>query len=114
MFGDILTDEAAVLAGSLGLLPSASLGDGGRGLYEPIHGSAPDIAGRGIANPIGAILSGAMLLRSSLGLGREADAVEGAVAQAIADGCRTADLDAARSLSTTEMGEAIRARLAAR
>jgi 3-isopropylmalate dehydrogenase len=111
MFGDILTDEAAVLAGSLGLLPSASLGDGSRGLYEPIHGSAPDIEGRGIANPIGAILSGAMLLRSSLGLAREADALEAAVARAVADGCRTADLDASHPLSTGEMGEAIRARI---
>ena len=70
MFGDILTDEASMLAGSLGLLPSASLGDGKRGLYEPIHGSAPDIAGKGIANPVGTILSVAMLLRHSLGSGR--------------------------------------------
>ena len=73
MFGDILTDEASMLSGSLGLLPSASLGDGRRGLYEPIHGSAPDIAGRGIANPLGTILSVAMLLRHSLGLRTEAD-----------------------------------------
>ena len=72
MFGDILTDEASMLAGSLGLLPSASLGDGTAGLYEPIHGSAPDIAGRGIANPYGTILSAAMLLRHSLGLEAEA------------------------------------------
>ena len=111
MFGDILTDEAAVLAGSLGLLPSASLGDGARGLYEPIHGSAPDIEGKGIANPIGTILSAAMLLRSSLGLSREADALEQAVARAIDDGCRTADLDATRPLSTHAMGEAIRERI---
>ena len=81
MFGDILTDEAAVLAGSLGLLPSASLGEGTRGLYEPIHGSAPDIAGKGIANPIGTILSAAMLLRHSLGLEAEARAIERAVAR---------------------------------
>ena len=79
MFGDILTDEASMLVGSLGLLPSASLGDGTSGLYEPIHGSAPDIAGRGIANPYGTILSAAMLLRHSLGLEAEARAVEGAV-----------------------------------
>ncbi|MCZ8165630.1 3-isopropylmalate dehydrogenase [Silanimonas sp.] len=79
LFGDILTDEAAMLAGSMGLLPSAALGDGPRGLYEPIHGSAPDIAGQGIANPIAAILSVAMLLRHSLSLHREADAVESAV-----------------------------------
>ena len=79
LFGDILTDEAAVLAGSLGLLPSASLGDGTRGLYEPIHGSAPDIAGKGIANPIGCILSAALLLQHSLGLEKEARAIEAAV-----------------------------------
>jgi len=99
MFGDILTDEAAVLAGSIGLLPSASLGlpgaDGGgkrRGLYEPIHGSAPDIAGKGIANPIGAILSAALLLRWSLGLSAEAAAVERAVASAIDAGILTPDV----------------------
>src|SRR6185503_17595924 len=85
MFGDILTDEAAVLAGSLGLLPSASLGNATRGLYEPIHGSAPDIAGKNLANPIGTILSAAMLLRHSLGLAEEADAVERAVREVIAD-----------------------------
>jgi 3-isopropylmalate dehydrogenase len=92
MFGDILTDEASVLAGSMGLLPSASLGSQGPGLYEPIHGSAPDIAGRGIANPIGAILSAALLLRYSLELEAEAVCIERAVDRAIADGCRTADL----------------------
>lgn len=92
MFGDILTDEASMLAGSLGLLPSASLGDGPVGLYEPIHGSAPDIAGRGIANPYGAILSAAMLLRHSLDLEVEACAVEQAVSTAIARGIRTADI----------------------
>ena len=107
MFGDILTDEAAVLAGSIGLLPSASLGDGSFGLYEPIHGSAPDLARKGIANPIGAILSAAMLLRHSLGLLREATAVERAVAGAIAAGARTADLGGSRPLSTNEMGRAI-------
>jgi 3-isopropylmalate dehydrogenase len=110
MFGDILTDEASVLAGSLGLLPSASLGEGTLGLYEPIHGSAPDIAGKGIANPVGTILSAAMLLRHSLGLGAEADAVEGAVHRAIAEGCRTADLGGA--LSTTRMADEIVRRLA--
>jgi len=92
MFGDILTDEASMLVGSLGLLPSASLGVERAGLYEPIHGSAPDIAGRGIANPIGTILSGAMLLRHSLGLEQEAGALEAAVATALADGLRTADI----------------------
>jgi len=109
MFGDILTDEAAVLAGSLGLCPSASLGDGTKGLYEPIHGSAPDIAGKGIANPIGTVLSAAMLLRHSLGLETEARAVECACACAIKDGLRTADLGG--QLSTEAMGAAIRERL---
>ncbi len=92
LFGDILSDEAAALAGSLGLMPSASLGDGRRGLYEPIHGSAPDIAGRGVANPFGAIASAALLLRHSLGLEREAAAVEAALAGAIAAGVLTADI----------------------
>jgi 3-isopropylmalate dehydrogenase len=92
LFGDILSDEAAALAGSLGLMPSASLGDGRCGLYEPIHGSAPDIAGRGIANPYGAIASAALLLRHSLGLAREADALESAVAGAIDASVLTADI----------------------
>jgi 3-isopropylmalate dehydrogenase len=115
MFGDILTDEAAVIAGSLGLLPSASLGDGTRGLYEPIHGSAPDIAGKGIANPVGTILSVAMLLRHSLGLTDEADAVERAVREVIADGARTADLvsSPAQAMSTSELGERVRDALSA-
>jgi len=115
MFGDILTDEASVLAGSLGLCPSASLGDGRCGLYEPIHGSAPDIAGKGVANPIGTILSAAMLLRHSLKLETEALAVERAVAATIADGLRTADIappdDVGTVVSTTRMGTAIRDRL---
>jgi len=107
MFGDILTDEAAVLAGSMGMLPSASLGDGGPGLYEPIHGSAPDIAGKGIANPLGTILSAALLLRHSLRLPSEAALVEAAVDSAIAEGCRTADLGG--RLSTSDMaGEVVR------
>jgi 3-isopropylmalate dehydrogenase len=105
MFGDILSDEAAVIAGSLGVLPSASLGEGRRGLYEPIHGSAPDIAGKGIANPIGTILSAAMLLRHSLALEQAAVAVERAVARAISKGARTADLGG--RLSTMAMGEAV-------
>ncbi|PWK81532.1 3-isopropylmalate dehydrogenase [Fulvimonas soli] len=92
LFGDILTDEAAALAGSLGLLPSASLGEGSHGLYEPIHGSAPDIAGQGVANPVGAILSAALLLRHSLGLEAEAQAVEAAVAQVLEHGPRSRDL----------------------
>jgi 3-isopropylmalate dehydrogenase len=108
MFGDILSDEASVLAGSLGMLPSASVGErrtahGLLGLYEPIHGSAPDIAGRGIANPAAAILSGAMMLRWSFGQGAAADAIEAAVRRTLQDGFRTADLagadDEARGLT---------------
>ena len=123
MFGDILTDEASMLAGSMGLLPSASLGTvpaGGApyprlGLYEPIHGSAPDLAGRGVANPIGTILSVALLLRHSLGLEREATAVEAAASSAIDDGYATADiaLSGARSHTTNEVGRAIAERLVA-
>jgi 3-isopropylmalate dehydrogenase len=110
MFGDILTDEASMLAGSLGLSPSASLGDGPRGLYEPIHGSAPDIAGKGIANPIGTILSAALLLRHSLGLEAEARAIERAVATALDQGLRTADIAAGgTAVSTAEAGERIAA-----
>jgi 3-isopropylmalate dehydrogenase len=113
MFGDILSDEAGVLAGSLGMLPSASLGEGTLGVYEPIHGSAPDIAGKGIANPIGTILSAAMLLRHSLGLEAEAIAVEAAVHEVVSEGARTADIafGGAKAISTREMGSAIRAKL---
>jgi 3-isopropylmalate dehydrogenase len=113
MFGDILTDEASMLAGSLGMLPSASLGDSSLGLYEPIHGSAPDIAGKGIANPCGMIASIAMLLRHSLDLNEEADLIEKAISQVIADGARTADIATAADtiLSTTEMTDAIIAQL---
>jgi 3-isopropylmalate dehydrogenase len=112
MFGDILTDEAAVLAGSLGLCPSASLGDGRCGVYEPIHGSAPDIAGKGIANPIGAILSAAMLLRHSLGLDLEARTVEDAMARTVTDGFRTADIAPTGAVvSTSRMGAAVREHL---
>jgi 3-isopropylmalate dehydrogenase len=111
LFGDILTDEAAVLAGSLGLLPSASLGEGTLGLYEPIHGSAPDIAGRGLANPIGTILSAALLLRHSLGLEAEAHAVERAVDAVIESGARTRDLSAATWIGTEEMGTRVRTQL---
>ena len=109
MFGDILTDEASMLAGSMGMLPSASLGDSKRGLYEPIHGSAPDIAGKGIANPCAAIASAAMLLRHSLGLEDEAAAVESAISAAIKAGARTADIAAIddATLSTSEMSDAI-------
>jgi len=114
MFGDILTDEGAMLASSLGLLPSASIGDGRRGLYEPIHGSAPDIAGKGIANPIGTILSVALLLRHSLGLESEAAAVEAAVSRAIDLGARTADfVEKGRdALATRAMGDVVLAALA--
>jgi len=113
MFGDILTDEASMIAGSLGMLPSASLGEGSVGLYEPIHGSAPDIAGRGIANPYGTILSGAMLLRHSLGLEREAAVVEAAVEAAVTAGVRTADVRAAgvEPVGSRAAGDAVIARL---
>lgn len=113
MFGDILTDEASMLAGSLGLLPSASLGEGRRGLYEPIHGSAPDIAGKGIANPFGTILSVAMLLEYSLGLEREARALEAAVSRAIEAGARTPDIarSGAPACSTRAVGDAVLAAL---
>lgn len=110
MFGDILTDEASVLAGSLGMLPSASLGGEGFGLYEPIHGSAPDIAGQGVANPMGAVLSCAMMLRYSLGLEKEAIAVERAVATALARGVRTRDLGRGPGVSaatTSQVGDAV-------
>jgi 3-isopropylmalate dehydrogenase len=92
MFGDILSDEAAMLTGSLGMLPSASLGDGGPGVFEPVHGSAPDIAGQGIANPLAMFLSGAMMLRHGFGMKAEAAAVESAVDRALAEGLRTPDL----------------------
>ena len=108
LFGDILTDEAAVLAGSLGLLPSASLGVGSRGLYEPIHGSAPDIAGQGIANPIGSILSAALLLRYSFGLETEAAEVEAAVESVLADSELTRDL--AGSAGTQSVTDAVLSR----
>lgn len=118
MFGDILTDEASVLAGSIGLLPSASLGQAEpgeatrRGLYEPIHGSAPELAGRNIANPAGAILSAALLLRHSLGLAAEARAVEAAVAGVLDVGFVTADLaDGDAAVGTGAFGSAVAARL---
>lgn len=109
MFGDILSDEAAVLTGSLGMLPSAALGEGSLGLYEPVHGSAPDIVGKGVANPAGAILSAAMLLRHSLNLPAEAKSIEDAVEGAIENGVRTVDLGG--DVSTQAMGEEIRSRL---
>jgi 3-isopropylmalate dehydrogenase len=109
MFGDILTDEASMLCGSLGMLPSASLGEGTRGVYEPIHGTAPDIAGQGVANPYGAILSAALLLRHSFKLEQEARAIELAVHRAIDDGVRTPDIVAPthRAASTEDAGNAV-------
>ena len=111
MFGDILSDEASMLTGSLGMLPSASLGEGTLGVYEPIHGSAPDIAGQGIANPIGTILSVAMLLRHSFDLQEEAETVERAVDDVLAAGHRTSDLaeSGQSSIGTTKMGDLIAA-----
>jgi 3-isopropylmalate dehydrogenase len=112
MFGDILTDEASMLAGSLGLLPSASLGAGKLGVYEPIHGSAPDIAGRGIANPYATMLSAALLLRHSLGLNDEAAAIEKAVAGSISAGVLTADIATGGTVaSTTNAGDAVISRV---
>lgn len=113
LFGDILSDEASELTGSIGLLPSASLGDGRRGLYEPIHGSAPDITGQDKANPIATVLSAAMMLRLSFDMEEEAAAVERAVSRALHDGCRTADIarGGEKALSCSAMTEAILARI---
>ena len=112
LFGDILTDEAAALAGSLGLLPSASLGEGKAGLYEPIHGSAPDIAGQGVANPVGAMLSAALLLRHSFGLESEAAIVEAAVDDVLRDGPHTRDIGG--KASTSDVLDAVLAAIEAR
>src|SRR5271155_2493168 len=117
LFGDILSDEAAVITGSLGMLPSATIG-GSVNLYEPVHGSAPDIAGRGLANPLGAILTGALVLRHSAGLEAEAVAIESAVRKVLESGFRTTDLMKGDTtgltvLSTTEMGQQVRETLAA-
>lgn len=110
LFGDILSDEASMITGSIGMLPSASIGETGRGMYEPIHGSAPDIAGKGIANPIATILSCAMMLRYSFGLSAEADAIEQAVQKTLDAGYRTADIatPGMNALTTSEMGQHIR------
>ena len=105
LFGDILSDQASMCVGSIGLLASASLDANGKGLYEPIHGSAPDIAGQGKANPLATILSAAMMLRYSLGLAQAADRIEAAVAEALANGARSADLGGA--MTTREMGDAV-------
>jgi 3-isopropylmalate dehydrogenase len=112
LFGDILTDESGVITGSLGMLPSATIG-GKVNLYEPIHGSAPDIAGKGLANPLGAILTSALILRHSAGLETEAAAIETAVRKVLEQGFRTADLVRGKDhgykvLSTTEMGAKVR------
>lgn len=110
MFGDILSDEASQITGSIGMLASASLGASSRGMYEPIHGSAPDIAGQNKANPIATILSGAMMLRYSFGLAEEADIIEKAVDKVLNDGWRTADLmgaDEGTPLTCTEMAEKV-------
>jgi len=113
LFGDILSDEASMLTGSIGMLPSASLDARGKGLYEPIHGSAPDIAGRGVANPLATILSAAMMLRYSLGEAQAAGRIEAAVAKVLQAGVRTADIHTAgtRKVGTQEMGDAVLAAL---
>lgn len=115
MFGDILSDEASMLTGSIGMLPSASLNSKGQGLYEPSHGSAPDIAGKGIANPLATILSAAMMLRFSLNQEAAAQKIEAAVQEVLADGLRTADIysEGTTKVSTSEMGDAVVAALAA-
>ena len=109
MFGDILSDEAAMLTGSIGMLPSASLNEGGQGLYEPSHGSAPDIAGKGLANPLATILSAAMMLRYSLNRVDQAERIESAVKHALAAGARTPDIwsEGTRKVGTREMGDAV-------
>ena len=109
MFGDILSDLASMLSGSIGMLPSASLDENGKGLYEPIHGSAPDIAGKGLANPLAMILSAAMMLRWSLGLPEQADRVENAVQSVLEQGLRTADIHTpgTEKVSTAQMGDAV-------
>ena len=114
LFGDILSDEAAMLTGSIGMLPSASLDKNNKGLYEPSHGSAPDIAGQGIANPLATILSAAMMLRYSLGMIDQADRIEAAVQNVLSQGLRTADIytEGTKKVSTVEMGNAVVAALA--
>ena len=113
MFGDILSDEASMLTGSIGMLPSAALDERGKGLYEPIHGSAPDIAGKGVANPLATFLSAAMMLRYSLGRPEAAGRIEAAVTRVLRDGLRTADIHTAgtRKVGTAEMGDAVVAAL---
>ncbi|MBR2743062.1 MAG: 3-isopropylmalate dehydrogenase [Clostridia bacterium] len=113
MFGDILSDEASMLTGSIGMMPSASLSSGTRGMYEPIHGSAPDIAGKDLANPLGTILSVAMMLRYSFDMAKEADDIEAAVNDVLDEGYRTADImqEGAKRVSCTEMGALVLGKL---
>ena len=113
MFGDILSDEASMLTGSIGMMPSASLFSGTLGMYEPIHGSAPDIAGMNIANPLGTILSAAMMLRYSFDMAAEADAIEAAVNRVLDDGYRTGDIvkEGCKKVSCTEMGSLVAERI---
>jgi 3-isopropylmalate dehydrogenase len=109
MFGDILSDEASMITGSIGMLPSASLGDNNFGMYEPIHGSAPDIAGQGKANPIATIISVSMMLKYTLGLPKEAESIENAVKKSLKDGYRTMDIakKGEKTITTQEMGKII-------
>ena len=113
MFGDILSDEASMLTGSIGMMPSASLSSGTLGMYEPIHGSAPDIAGMNIANPLGTILSAAMMLRYSFDMAKEADAIEDAVNKVLDDGFRTCDImqDGCKKTTCSEMGDLVAERI---
>jgi 3-isopropylmalate dehydrogenase len=113
LFGDILSDEASMLTGSIGMLPSAALDERGKGLYEPIHGSAPDIAGKGIANPLATLLSAALMLRYSLAQEAAAQRIEAAVSKVLRSGLRTADIHTSgmRKASTAEMGDAVVAAL---
>ena len=109
IFGDILSDEASMITGSIGMLPSASLATGNFGMYEPVHGSAPDIAGKDMANPMATILSSAMMLRYTFGLSDEADAVESAVKKVLADGYRTSDIakEGENAIGTVKTGDLI-------
>ena len=113
LFGDILSDESSMITGSIGMMASASLGDGTRGMYEPIHGSAPDIAGQNIANPIGTILSAAMMMRYSFDMAAEADAVEAAVNAVLDEGYRTADImsEGMKKVTCSEMGDLVAAKI---
>ena len=113
MFGDILSDEASMITGSIGMIPSSSLGKSTNGMYEPIHGSAPDIAGQNIANPVGTILSGAMMLKYSFDMDRESEAIERAVMEVLDEGYRTVDIlqPGMKRVSCSEMGDLVAARI---